>query len=270
MTDIDFIKKKQEILLEGIIALKTFLDAYGIEFYLRGGSVMGAVKYGGFVPWDDDMDIAVPRKDYDRMIDLLKNHILANKFEVISSKHNKEAHCYFPRLFLIEPVREKLNLDKNTNLGLHLIDILPIDGAPDAYLSRQLYFAKVYVLRFLASLGTHYNDGEINMHTSKQKFFINFAKVLQLHRLFPQQKVYEILDKLYTKYDWEKQSYSGTIAASLFKKEVMPTEIWGCGVWHKFETEKFLIPTKYDQYLKILYGENYLSEEPADKKSHHE
>lgn len=269
MTNSEFIKTKQEILLEGIIELKKILDKNNIKFYLRGGSVMGAVKYNGFVPWDDDMDIAVPRKDYDKLIDILNGKVFSEKFEVISSKYNATAHCYFPRLFLIEKVRKELDLEKNTNLGLHLIDILPIDGAPNNKFNRNIYFGKVYILRFLASLGTFYGEGEVDMHSPKQKVIIKMAKLMQLHKIFPQQKVYKILDRLYTKYDWKKQDYAGTITASLFKKEVMPVEIWGEGVWHQFETEKFLIPTDYDRYLKIMYGENYLSEEPDEKKSHH-
>lgn len=259
----------QDTLLDAIKEFKKICDEENITFFLRGGSVMGAVKYNGFIPWDDDMDIAVPRKDYDRLIEIFNNRKIVNKYQVLNSKYQPELHCYFPRLFLLESEREKLGLPSNTHLGLHLIDILPLDGAPNGKMQRNIYFGKVYILRFLASLGTSYVDGHVDMHTPKQKLLIKVAKSFQLHKIFPQQKVYKILDRLYTKYDWKKQDYAGTITASLFKKEVMPVEIWGEGVWHQFETEKFLIPTDYDRYLKIMYGENYLSEEPDEKKSHH-
>ncbi|MCG9872570.1 LicD family protein [Streptococcus suis] len=264
------IRELQETLLDAVKEFKKICDEENITFFLRGGSVMGAVKYGGFIPWDDDMDIAVPRKDYARLIEIFNNREIAGKYKVLNSKYQPELHCYFPRLFLLESEREKLGLPSNTHLGLHLIDILPLDGAPNNKVSRNIYFCKVYILRFLASLGTTYTEGHVDMHTAKQKLLINTAKCLQLHKLFPQQKVYAMLDKLYTRYDWEKQQYAGTITASLFKKEVMPTEIWGEGILHQFETEEYLIPAQYDQYLKRMYGENYLTEEPANKKSHHE
>lgn len=264
------IQTLQNVLLDAIKEFKSICDQEGITFFLRGGSVMGAVKYKGFIPWDDDMDIAIPRDQYEKMIEVFNDRVIAGKYIVKNSKYQPELHCYFPRLFLLESERERQGLPSNTHLGLHLVDILPLDGAPNGKLARNIYFLKVYILRFLASLGTEYVDGHVDMHTPRQKAIIKFAKILQLHRLFPQQKVYRMLDKLYTRYDWKKQAYAGTITASLFKKEVMPTEIWGQGVWCDFGTEQFLVPTQYDTYLKIMYGENYLTEEPADKKSHHE
>lgn len=259
----------QNTLLDALIEFRKVCKEEGITFFLRGGSVMGAVKYQGFIPWDDDMDIAIPRDQYERMIEIFNDRIIAGKYIVRNSKYQPELHCYFPRLFLLEEEREKLNLPRNTHLGLHLIDILPLDGAPDNRILRNIYFMKVYLLRFLASLGTEYTDGHVDMHTKKQKFIINTAKLLQMHKLFPQQRVYQMLDNLYKRYNWEERRYAGTITASLFKKEVMPREIWGSGVLMNFENTEFLVPSLYDEYLKRMYGENYLNEEPDVKKSHH-
>lgn len=260
----------QDVLFDAIVEFRKICEEENITFYLRGGSVMGAVKYQGFIPWDDDMDIAIPREEYDRLVEVFEGRIIAGKYQVLAYQYFPELHCYFPRLFLLEEERERLGLPSNTHLGLHLVDILPLDGAPNGFLSRQLYFMKVYVLRFLASLGTTYVDGHVDMHTPKQKWIINLAKALQLNKLFPQLKVYGMLDRLYKRYDWKKQHYAGTITASLFKKEVMPRTIWGDGVQMPFRDTSFLVPTEYDTYLKIMYGENYLTYEPEDKKSHHD
>lgn len=265
----ELIRIKQEIMLDAIKEFKAFCDQNGIQFFLRGGSVMGAVKYKGFIPWDDDMDIAIPRKQYERLIVLLKEASFSDKYAFISHQARPELHCYFPRIFLSEEERLKRGLPKNANLGLHLVDVLPLDGAPDQTLLRKIYFGKVYLLRFLASLGTVYDEESVNLRSSKHEKLIALAKFFKLDKIFPQLTVYRMLDKLYTRYDWEKQAYAGTITASLFTKEVMPTEIWGQGVEIPFETEYYRVPTQSDRYLKILYGENYLTEEPAEKKSHH-
>ncbi|MBJ8325401.1 LicD family protein [Streptococcus pacificus] len=264
------IAKLQKTLLDALKEFKKICDKEGIVFFLRGGSVMGSVKYKGFVPWDDDVDIAIPRDQYERMIDILNDKVIAGKYKVVSYKYYPEIHCYFPRLFLVEEERIKLGLPSNTHMGLHLMDILPLDGAPNNTLLRNIYFAKVYALRYLSSLGTPYVEGHVNMHSKKQKFIINFGKFFQLHKIFPQIKVYNTLDKLYKRYDWRVQDYAGTITASLFKKEVMKKEIWGKGKFLPFETEQFMVPELYDSYLKQMYGENYLTEEPQNKKSHHE
>ena len=266
----EVLKKIQEIELDALKEFNKICKENNLMFFLRGGSVMGAVKYQGFIPWDDDVDIAVPREDYDQLPQIFENKIIAGKYQVLCHQYCEELHCYFPRLFLLEDERIKLGLPRNTNLGLHLIDIIPLDGAPNNSLVRKVYYLKVYWYRFLASLGTTYKGDHIDMHSKKQKLLIGLFKKLGFAKLFPQNSVYNRLDRLYKRYDWKKQHYAGTVNASLFTKEVMPSYIWGKGVFLRFEDTEYRVPSDYDNYLKRLYGENYFYEEPAeeDRKSH--
>lgn len=258
----------QNVEMDALREFKKICDKHDIKFYLRGGSVMGAVKYAGFVPWDDDMDIAVPRNDYERLIELFKDKIIANKYVINSYKYCEELHCYFPRMSLIESERIKLGLPKNTNLGLHLMDIFPLDGAPNNMVLRKIYFIKIYFLRALASIGTQYVGEMKNMHTKKQQIVINILRCLKLDKVIVQRRIYETLDKIYKSNLLGKSNYAGTITASLFAKEVMRKEIWGEGTYQKFGDIYVRIPDKSDEYLKRLYGSNYLNEEPSVKKSH--
>ena len=260
----------QKVELDAIKEFRKICGEHGIDFFLRGGSVLGAVKYNGFIPWDDDMDVAIPREGYDRLPTIFKDRIIAGKYQVLCYQYSDSLHCYFPRLFLLEDERKRLGLPRNTNLGLHLIDIIPLDGAPNNSILRRFYFAKVYWYRFLASLGTTYVGDHVDMHSPKQKMIIGLFKKIGFAKIFPQNSVYARLDRLYKKYDWHKQKYAGTINASLFAKEVMPSEIWGQGGMMPFEDTEFRVPTDFDNYLKRLYGENYRYEEPSDdeKKSH--
>ena len=156
MGQFEVLKKIQEIELDALKEFNKICKENNLMFFLRGGSVMGAVKYQGFIPWDDDVDIAVPREDYDQLPQIFENKIIAGKYQVLCHQYCEELHCYFPRLFLLEDERIKLGLPRNTNLGLHLIDIIPLDGAPNNSLVRKVYYLKVYWYRFLASLGTTY------------------------------------------------------------------------------------------------------------------
>ena len=260
----------QAVELDALKEFDKFCKKNDLHYFLRGGSVLGAVKYRGFIPWDDDMDIAVPRDDYERLIELTKDVIIGNKYRINSYRYCNELHCYFPRMVLLEEERVRLELPKNTKLGLHLMDIFPLDGAPDNYVWRQFYFLKVYIMRALASLGTIYDGPMVNMHSRKQQFVIDLLRFLKIDKLVDQREVYARLEKLYTKYNWKKQKYAGTITASLFKAEVMPSQIWGKGEYIPFEDTYMCVPEMYDIYLKNLYGKNYLIEEPKEdeRKSH--
>lgn len=256
------LRRLQLLELEALIELRTFCQRHGMDFFLRGGSVMGAVKYSGFVPWDDDADIAIFRKDYDRLIELTATNEWSEKFDVISYKHNPEIHCYFPRVLLKEAIRKQEGLPKNNHLGLSVIDILPIDGSPNATPLKAIYYAWVYIYRALAGVWTMGIEDTVDMHDSTKKKVLRFLKRIRIHRLYSQVGIYERLDHLYTKYPIEQSREIGTITGSLYKKEILPKEWWGKGKELAFENQLFLVPENDDAYLKQLYGENYLTYTP--------
>ena len=75
MGQFEVLKKIQEIELDALKEFNKICKENNLMFFLRGGSVMGAVKYQGFIPWDDDVDIAVPREDYDQLPQIFENKI---------------------------------------------------------------------------------------------------------------------------------------------------------------------------------------------------
>ena len=270
MSDNSILQKVQQVEFEALKAFALFCVENNITFYLRGGSVLGAVKYGGFIPWDDDLDVAVPRVDYEKLIQLSDGHVLEGKFIINSYKYNSDLHCYFPRMVLTEEERIRRGLPKNTKLGLHIMDIFPLDGAPKTWIARKIYFGRVYLLRALASLGTIYEGEMVNMHTSTQQLVIDILRFCGVDKKIKQRDVYEKLDKLYRSYNLTGSKYAGTITASLFSKEIFPIKVWGNGKLVTFNGLNVRVPEEYDSYLKQLYGHNYLHEEPDDahKKSH--
>ena len=107
----------QNMQLEILTDFQKICDKYDIPYFVSGGTAIVTIRHKGFIPWDDDVDIAVPREDYDRLPQIFENKIIAGKYQVLCHQYCEELHCYFPRLFLLEDERIKLGLPRNTNLG---------------------------------------------------------------------------------------------------------------------------------------------------------
>lgn len=267
--DNDLIRTIQLVDLDALKEFKALCDAHNIKFYLRGGSVLGAVKYKGFIPWDDDLDVAITRPGYDYLVNNLCGKVIAGKY-LINSYKTSDVPCYFPKMVLLEEERKKIGIQKNTKFGLHIMDIFPLDGAPNNWLLRKVYYTKMYYYRTLASLKTVYDDDVVNMHNKLQQFVIDTLKKVGVDKKISQKEIFDLLDNMYRKYDPRKQDYCGTITASLMTKEIIPSRIWGDGTLLQFEDLEMFVPKEYDEYCKLLYGENYAEYEPnlSERKSH--
>jgi len=251
----------QNIEYEALIEIKKICDAEDITFFLRGGSVLGSIKYNGFVPWDDDIDIALPRKDYFKLISVMPQYF-GDKFQFVSYQHVKNAHCYFPRVLLRDKYRENLQLPQNNERGLVLIDILPLDGMPKNGLNMKIHIIKAYIYRILASLWTIEIKKTVSMHDDKKQKILKILHMTGIQRLYTQDEVYQKLDKLYSRYIFGKTEMAGMLSSSKFQKEIVPYEWWGKGQLGRFREIEVLLPQKADAYLKHLFGDNYANYEP--------
>ena len=260
----------QECEKEALKIFKKYCKKNNIEFFLRGGSVLGAIKYKNMVPWDDDIDISIPRNEYDKLLNIC-NYDFCEKFNLVSYKNTNNSHCYFPRILLKEEYRKKYGLPKNNERGLVLIDILPLDGMPKRKITLKIHIIKAKILRLLASVWTYGVKDTVSMHSSNKDKIIGFLYKIRFHHLYKQNKIYKKMDKLYSKYKFGETIYAGMISSSKMEKEIMEYKVWSNGTLKKFGNEKYLVPLEYDNYLKKLFGKDYLIYEPTKNeknKSH--
>lgn len=255
---------------KALVYLSEICDKHNLKLFLRGGSVLGAVKYKDFVPWDDDIDVALPRKDYEALIKLVPEKI-SEEFLFIAYQKTANAHCYFPRVILNDQAREKMGFPKNNERGLVLIDILPLDGMPSSNIGLKLHIAKAYFYRVLASLWTLEVSETVSMHGSKKDRILRSFHAMKIHKLYKQDTIYRKLDKLYSKYEYGKTENCGMLSSSKLSKEIVPYKWWRNGTITQFKELKIRIPEQYDKYLKRLFGDDYAITEPnidERKKSH--
>lgn len=264
----EFMKELHQYDLEALKAFVRFCDEHGLRYFAIGGTLLGAVRHKGFIPWDDDVDVGMPRPDYDRLIALAKE--FPKPFVLEEYHHTKGFQSYFAKIRseeveLLETVTEK----KDCRRG-YLVDIIPIDGTPDNALLRKIYFGRVLLLRFLC--------GAANVHTgilaSRPKWeqrVLKCCRVLRLYKLLKIEKIYRRMDRLFRKQDALGAKCAGTITGAYKTREIVPTTYFGmekAPEYLSFEDIKLRVPKQYKPYLTHMYGD-YMQLPPENQRKVH-
>lgn len=254
--------KIQDIEYDALVRLNEICKKNQLKFYLRGGSALGAVKYQGFVPWDDDIDIAFCREDYLKLITIMPQ-FFGEYYQFVSYQKIENAHCYFPRVILTKKGCSENGILPNNERGFVLIDILPLDGMPDSYFLKKIHILKSYMYRALASLWTLDVKDTVNRRNGIGQRILKILHATKIYRLYKQDTVYRRMDKMFEKYPFGKMQYSGMMVSSKLEKEIVKSAWWGMGQEMNFRQISVQVPSNYDDYLKCLFGENYMEYEPA-------
>ncbi len=232
-----------------------------ISYCLSNGSLLGAIKYRGFIPWDDDIDVFVPRKDYDHLMSSFED---TERYRLFS--HERNPHYLFPFAKLCDMTTEKLedNIDNGVRMGLN-IDIFPLDIWPDdragavelaAAINKDIY--RLTFLKCRQALSA----GRLKRLTKNI--------VLSLLRPTIPLVVRKITKSAKRNCKNEAPSYLGCVAWCIYgEAEIIPADVFSSMVPVSFEGETFMAPAGYEIYLRSLYGD-YEKDPPADQQvTHH-
>ena len=251
----------QKKLLEMFEWLTQFLNRHGLKYYALGGTMLGAARHNGFIPWDDDIDIAMPREDYNRLAECMQKEN-QSRFELETPDTKAKDFFYsFAKLYdttttLIENNKYKIKR------GIS-IDIFPLDGIGNSREESFKNYKKITKAQNLLLLRTS--------GVRKGRSFIKNLGVL-LFRLIPlnSKKLLKKLDRLCSKYSWQQCSWGGNLVGAWRFKEVMPKEIMGEPTLYQFEHLQICGAQDYDGYLTSLYGD-WRKLPPEEKRvSHHD
>lgn len=223
----------------------------GIPYVLYAGSMLGAVRHKGFIPWDDDIDVLMLREDYERFLNEAEPLLDLEKF-YLQKEFSEHWPMFFSKLRLnntacIEKYHPK---DKKVHQGIY-IDIFPCDGAAGTRIGRRMQFcaSKVVIAKSL------YRRGYIT-HSRLKKLFIGLC------RLLPMKPFLRCVRKGRTDSVLVHSFFS---AASKFSKNVYPREYILQTVSAPFEDGAYPISKHYDELLRILYGD-YMQLPPPEQR----
>ncbi len=249
----------KEIELDILKYVAKFCDTHKLRYYLMFGTLIGAIRHKGFIPWDDDIDIAMPREDYLKFIELIK--IDPNsQYKLISCNNISGYDVPLAKVVDTRTVLIQNGAIGNVkDLGVY-IDVFIIDKLPDNLNERMRFLKKMkwerrkwYLSKrvFKFRKGSRIKDFLMAIISIPFKFKSAYSRCLKMDKIASQ----------YSSTDAKDQTV--IMFASTPEKTVLTTEEWDSIVKVEFEGELFAATKYYDKNLRNIYGD-YMT--PPDKE----
>lgn len=239
----------------------SFCVEHQIHYFISHGTLLGAIRYKGFIPWDDDVDVLVPREDYEKLLSVYPDNI---RYHLIAHEKNKDYLYPFAKLYDTSTHKVENNLDNGIDHGL-AIDIFPLDHWDD-----DLEKAKQESKRQrknMFRLGLSKLQKPDSRHPAKR--FVKGILMIPCKLRGSAYYVEKLIQGAH-KPDQTGSRYMGGKAWNVYgERDILPAEVFEEAIELEFEGERFFAPIGYDAFLTSLYGD-YLPEPPVEKrKTHH-
>ena len=259
-------EEKKDVLIEMLRNFGDFLDQNSINWHVAYGTMIGAVRHHGFIPWDDDIDICVPRGDYIKLL-----HLIDNKLDELKKKHLVRitysagvptGHYYL--WFKIADDRTYLRDNGCLRPGVH-IDVFPIDKISNSS-GKEYRKCKNKILRYCNLCDLSSNEREIKV-TSIGKTLI-YKALNKAFSIIGRKRITEFFERKLINAELSASNGYYFYAGSRFN-DCVEVEKYERKILVPFESLKVPIPDGFDTILKVQYG-HYMELPPKDKRHGHE
>lgn len=263
-TNMDLLHKVDMDIVKEVVAI---CDKYNLMYYMLGGTMLGAIRHKGFIPWDDDIDLGMPRRDYEIFLKAAPKELSEN-LKVVNYKTDPDYHYYITR---IQDTDTKVIEERIGNEGKYThasIDIFPIDGTPNQPVMRKIYFFRVLFHRAMMSLCYKDSIDRKRPRSKPEKALLWIMEKVPVEKMTTPYKQKEKIDRLLKHQSIDGAEYIGNIMGAYRTREIVPASFYGKGKMYPFEDIELRGMEDYDAYLTYTYGD-YMQLPPEDKRKTH-
>lgn len=240
------LREHQMILLKMLVKIRKIMSEKGINFFLVGGSTLGAIRHKGFIPWDDDIDIGLYRGEFEKLEKVI-NDINLGKIKYSKAEEDiQRAPAPYGCFYYEEKGKE------------YIIDVYAIDSVPNNIILKKIQKYSSYMYHLSVYRNTPKNRGKLYFYLVSLFLKLTPNNLLNIFQKISK-KIILKLQKV------KSDNIVNMYGIKGYEKEIMPKEYIGKPILWKFENEIFYIPEQWDKYLTHLYGD-YMKLPPLEEQ----
>lgn len=256
---VENIRDTQNLMLPVLVFIDKICREHNLRYSLAYGTLIGAIRHKGFIPWDDDIDVCMPRPDYEQMIRIVKE---TQEIDLIAFELD---NCTYPYAKLVnKQIIVKREIEGQDDQFLWM-DIFPMDGIPSSLKETESLYRKIHIL--IKSLLL--SKTKLGYGSSLVKKIGKFI-VIPLLRVYGSRRIAYILRRIALSTNYEEAEYAGGVVWGLYGiGERMVKADFEKEAYKEFEGNIFPVFSCWHEYLSGLYN-NYMELPPEDKRQCHE
>ncbi|SEF54927.1 lipopolysaccharide cholinephosphotransferase [Eubacterium ruminantium] len=259
------LKEIQETDLNLMVEFDKVCRKYGLRYTLCAGSLIGAIRHEGFIPWDDDVDISMPRPDYEKLIRLNRKNNLFPDYMRLACFEDGTLDAPYMKIFDTR-TRIKEEHYKQKDVSSLWIDIFPVDGLPASERKTRFHYKIGMILVKLNIISVV----KLGYGKSGLKIVLKAIFLRPLARLIGRKKIAKLQRKVALKYSYNHSPRCGMVSwAYDGPGQVVEKEKYENLIEVPFEGHKFYSMKGYDEYLTGIFGD-YMTPPPEEDRLTHE
>ena len=251
----------QNHLLQMMKAFDSFCREKNLKYFLAFGTLLGAIRHNGFIPWDDDVDILMPREDFEKLISF---SCINSQYSIVSLENPGQYYHPYPYCNITDEntIQIEHNARCQTGKGLFL-DVFPLDTVPDDASERESFNKKILFYRYLRGLQTM----PIRKIDSFKTLVMNICTIILSP--FDEIKLARKIDKMAKQYRYSNYKTCAHMLLGKLKRVTWDKEDFSEVIEHKFGDGLFFVPKQYDKVLSKTYGKYMVLPKEEDRVPHH-